>query len=709
MPSRPIDATEFNPIFEARALRRRGVCVCCAVALAAMASPMAAAAAYTGTITGSAANDGIGGSGGYNPGYFITSSNGVLDYAFGSNDGVSVETTQVADTYAAWVSAPNGASPVRLETTNASGTLGLSAIRHSVGSWGVAMGVSVIGSSVTIDGNTNVYAQSDDAVPNSASLGVRVESGAATFNGSTGIKTYTPGYSQGLWVYQSTVNFNGPTTVLAQARGTSTCGVYNSGGGRSLVNFNGDASISALAIYPSDNVHGIYNDNQNSQLNVQHNLVINAVAQGSTAFGIRNQGVIQAHGDSSITAQGPRSTFGVANTHTTARMTFGGNVDITVVNGTGYIPFGAPTGIGNTYAGSGYAYFDRAVHAQVSAASVAYALDNASTLKFRSASDVVSLSVSSSCTTCNVYGIHNVGGSVAAAGGLVIATSPSGSGIGYALWNVPAQDRDATIDVNAGGAQPVQIDGDIVSGSLVGSGSIVHSATTTIKLTAAASHLHGQVLGYQADATTYGVGATHLSFANAATWVVAGANTDFGDGSLALGAGGVIDLSQAPLGAFTLDSSSVQGAQLTLGDRATLRIASDITGVAGAASADRLNVGSGMRAFASTGALQIAIASDPLIGSGLLADTQAWTFHPASVPLVIADATLVADTNGRFAQATTLMSTFSAVVGGTTRIVRVRPQVTLSANGKQIGLAGLWIQVLPADTLLRDGFDDASG
>jgi hypothetical protein len=80
------------------------------------------------------------------------------------------------------------------------------------------------------------------------------------------------------------VTFNGKTTVKAQARGSSTSGIYNSGGGSGSMAFNGDLNVSAEGIYPGDNVHGIYNDNGNTRLTVNGNLSLSAVSNGSTVF-----------------------------------------------------------------------------------------------------------------------------------------------------------------------------------------------------------------------------------------------------------------------------------------------------------------------------------------------------------------------------------------------------------------------------------------
>lgn len=495
------------------------------------------------------ANDRAGGTGNYSPAYVITPSQGTLHYAFGADDSIDVRGGS-GDVYGVLLTAASGSSPVVLDS--ASGKLNISSANSAPGSaspsvLALSRGISVDGGSLVVNGNASVYAQADSK--ESIAIGVNVSRGTAIFNGDTLIRTSTPGYSRGLWVYQGQVTFNGDTTIVVSGKRSDNNGVYNSGGGVSSITFNGNLNISSTGQYPSDNVHGIYNDNVNSRLHVTGNLKLTAAANGSTVFGIRNQGVLNIDGDASFTATGSRSALGIANTHRTARMTFGGNVDIAVTSTTGYAPFGNPTGIENRYPGTSSINFGKAVTVKVSAAAEAYAVNNASTLNFNSATDNVALQVASSCSGCNVYGIRNYGGTLKAAGGLSIATSPSGTGKGYAIWNVAADVRDATVTVNAAGGQPVKLQGDLVTGSVTNAGGTKYTGALNVNLDTPDSYLRGSVGGFvdpnTSDTTVFTAGSPNLSFSKGASWIPTGTGTvaaDLGSGTLALASGGAIDM-----------------------------------------------------------------------------------------------------------------------------------------------------------------------
>ena len=659
------------------------------------ASPAATAVTYTGKVTGVMAHDMAGGTGGYSPGYLIQPVGSRLNYVFADGDRIATSTAAVADIQAVSLVSANGASPVTLDVAGES-RLGISATRAAVGAWGVAVGVDVNGGSLVVDGGANVYAQADDPVPTSAALGVQVRSGTLAFQGPTEIKTYTPGYSQALWVYQGTVDFNGTANILAQARGSTTCGVYNSGGGASRINFHHGATIAAHGIWPSDNVHGIYNDNVNTQFYVTGALDLDAVSYGSTAFGVRNQGYLDVSGNARFAVNGPRSTHGIANTHRTARMNFGGDVDITVTNGTGYVPFGNPTAIGNTYSGTSYIRFGGNVTARVTATTETYAIDNMSTLQATVPSRRMTLSATTNCADCNAYAIRNTGGTVQIAGGLIAGATAPGAGKRHAIWNVGAGDRNGTVSVNETGAQLVQLDGDVTTGALPGQTGV---ASTRIVLATAGSHLRGRVIGYtgadnyyQAGKTELGVGAnTHWSYQGA------GNRADFGDGTLAVAGLGMLDASGVLTDVLAIDSSDAQGADVTLADQAIVRLHTDI----GAAAAGRVNFGSGIQAFSATGTLQIAIDRDPLLDSGTIADVDAPVVYAIATPAVVVDATPAAAGAATFAAAAGRAETQSVTIAGVARSAIVRPIVAVSGNRRQILLNGLSIRVLPRDTIFR--------
>ena len=631
--------------------------------------------------------------------------NGNLIYRFQSGDHVSTSTNKVENVTA--VSLVGVANPVVFQVdSNGLGNLSLSTQRAAVGSWGTAFGVDVEQSTLTVNGNASVYAQSDDAVPQSASIGLRVYQGIATFNGNTTITTYTPGYSQAIWAYQSAVTFNGTTTVKAQARGASTSGIYNSGGGRGDMVFNGDLNVSSEGIYPSDSVHGIYNDNGNTRLTVNGNLSLSATSNGSTVFGIRNQGRMTITGDSSITATGPRSAFGVANTYRTASMYFGGNVTIDVVNGTGYTPFGLPAAISSTYGLGSSITFAKGVSATINATTEVYGINNTGIVNFNDAQAPVVIQAHSSCTSCNVFALSQGGGQSKFAGGLQASATSAGSGGTFVVANWAQSGADAVVDVNSSGSGRVTLTGDIADINL----NAGNTATTRIVLNTLDSYFRGRVLsfadaGLSTDTTTYGTGITALTFTSGATWIPTGTGTvenDFGAGHLALGSDGGIDMA-SNWGTFThgsipayafrtlvIGSSASAGATVDLSDGATFTLLSDVRkGVA-----DEVMFGSGISTFNVSGTSRVKIAYDPAL------DDTSWVNSsnlktgvviPTSSPITIIDASHVSNAKASFSTAQGVAGQWSGTYENALIQFSYVPQVALSADHESVLLTGIQI------------------
>ncbi|RBB31489.1 hypothetical protein DPV79_40925 [Burkholderia reimsis] len=551
-------------------LRRSAISmsVCAAVATAVPARH-ALAMDYTTSITGNSTADAA-----YSTSTDASSS---LVYALQNGDTVSASTNQLANLQA--VNLVGVSTPVVLQVgTNGAGTLGVLASRTGVTNWGIVHGIDVeAGSTQTVNGNTNVRASADNA--SSEIEGVYVHQGTATLNGNTTILTNTPGYSRGLWIYQGNVTFNGDTTITVRGHGTDNDGIYNYGGGAGNVTFNGNVAIDSVGEHPSDNVHGVYNDNPHTRLTINGNLDLSATSNGSTVFGIRNQGVLAVGGDMSVTATGPRSALGVANTHRTARLTVGGNVDVKVVNSTGYTPFGLPTAIQAHYGTGSSMTFRKGVNATVNAATTAFGIDNTGVMNFSSARDAAALNVASTCATCNVFGINQSGGTITMAGGAQVKASTTGAGATFAIANAAAHGVNATLDINAAGAGKVTLDGDITTANYASSSS---TGSTDVVFNTPDSYLKGNIVPYintglTTDTINYVAGATTLNFANGATWIPTGTGNspnDFGAGGLTLASGGGIDLSRrwgmfAPgsipaynLRTVTIDSSAPGGASV---------------------------------------------------------------------------------------------------------------------------------------------------
>ena len=672
------------------------VSVCAAIATAAPAR-YALATDYTTPITGNSTADTA----------YSTSTNaaGSLVYGLQNGDTVSASTNQLANLQA--VNLVGVSTPVVLQVgSNGTGTLGVSATRSGVTDWGIVHGIDVeSGSNLTINGNTNVSATTDNA--NSEIEGVYIHQGTATFNGNTTISTNTPGYSRGLWIYRGNVTFNGDTTIIVRGKRQLTDGIYNSGGGAGNVTFNGNVKIDTVGMWPSDDVHGIYNDNVNTRLTINGNLDLSAASNGSTVFGIRNQGVLNVGGDMSVTATGPRSALGVANTHRTARLTVGGNVNINVVNTTGYTPFGLPTAIQAHYGTGSSMTFRKGVNATVNAVTTAFGIDNTGVMNFSSASDTVALNIASTCTTCNVFGINQSGGAITMAGGAQVKASTTGTGATFAIANAAANGVNATLDINAAGAGKVTLDGDITTANYAASG---NTGSTNVVLNTADSYFKGNIVPYAntgltTDTTNYVAGATTLTFANGATWIPTGTgNTtnDFGAGGLTLASGGGIDLSRswgtfAPgsipaynLRTVTIDSSAAGGASVNLKDGATFTLLSDVRNGA----ADKVVFGSGISNFSATGTQNVKIAYDPVLEdtSWVNANTvKTGKTFSAATPITIVDASAAAGGAARLAAVTGTPGAWTKTYENALVSFTYTPQVAVSSDGNKVLLTGIQI------------------
>jgi outer membrane autotransporter protein len=665
-----------------------------------------AATDHEDPITGVADNDRPGGTGGYDPGYDIVDQNGTLHYRFADGDSVALEGVD-GDLRAMSITSGN---PAVVLDVAGGGWLELSAIRGENSTVGSAVGILNDGNTVTVNGNTRISTNADDLdfgmVRGNGAQGVIGRGRSTTiFNGATDIHARTQGYARGVWADRtSTIIFNGPTTILAESRGTLDA-VYSLDG---RITFNGDTTISALSIWPSDNAHAIYNDGVGSRLTVNGDLSLTTVAMGSTAFGVRNQGNMEVTGDTTVNVQGPRSTHGIANTHWRARMTWNGDVDVRVRSEgpeNGYTPFGKPSGLSNDRSPGAVMTFNGAVNVDVASETETYGLVSTGTISFTSPTAPVSFTVASSCDGCAVYGIRNFG-TVDVAGGLTVSTSATGAGAAYSIWSVPLDTQNASVAVNQAGGHTVQLDGDIVTASdatnrFVGS--------VDLNLDTPDSWLRGSVGGLQ-TATGLSVGKADLTFANGARWIPQGngaLSNDLGSGSLTLGNAGAVDMA-AFWGTFSpaavpvhsyrrlaVDSSNTStGASVALTDGARFLVLSDITGINGTASADQIVFGSGIRNFSATGTQRVGIVYDPVL------DDTAWVNATtvrdgrsiqADSAIGIVDASAAAGGSAAFSAVAGLDGEWSGTYENALVKFTYTPQVTLSADGKRIMLTGITI------------------
>ena len=667
--------------------RRKAIPISIMATLAALTVGKAKSTVYTTTLTGTSADTSYSSS---------MDANGNLVYRFADGDSI---TTTGSGTSVYAVDLENSSPKVVLQAgSNGTGALSFSTIRPAAGTNGTVQTVNVQnGANLTVNGNSTIYAQTAD-VWNSTAIGLEVNNSTATFNGTTTVSTYTPGYSQAVSINHSFVTFNGDVSFTAQARGSMTSALYISGGGYGNVVINGNATIQGLGIWPNDNVHGIYNDNVNTRLTITGNLDLTAKSYGSTVMGIRNQGNLRIDGNATITATGPRSAYGIDNRHRTARTYVGGDLTVSVVNTTNYTPFGNPVGVSNTYGVADFLTVGGAANISVSAATTDYAITSNGTTSFTNAAKVVTLRTSTSCSTCDVFGAQNTGGVLTFAGGLDVAETTSGTGHRYAIWNVAANGVDATVKVNQGNNQPVYIDGDVLTGNVTDATTgTVYKGTTALNLDTGTSYLKGLVLGYTQT------GSAQLSFTSGASWMPTGSGTlatDFGTGNLAIGSGSAIDMAGS-WGAFAVgsvpshslrtlqvDSTSSNGASVSLSDGAVFTLLSDVRN----GQADKVVFGGGIKAFTAQGTQNIRIAYDPVLDDTSWVNASAMqkgVTIAASSPIVIVDASAAANGTASFLGAAGLTSQWGTTYQNALVRYSYVPVVSLSADHKQILLTGI--------------------
>jgi outer membrane autotransporter protein len=667
--------------------RRKAVPISIMATLAALSVGKAKSTTYTTTLTGTSADTSYSSS---------TDANGNLVYAFASGDSISTTGTG-ANVYG--VDLENSSPKVILQAgVNGTGQLNFSTVRPATGSNGEVDTINVNnGANLTVNGDSTIYAQTAD-VWNSTAIGLHVTNATATFNGTTTVSTYTPGYSQAVSINHSFVTFNGDVSFTAQARGSMTSALYISGGGYGNVVINGNATVQGLGIWPNDNVHGIYNDNVNTRLTITGNLMLTAKSYGSTVMGIRNQGNLRIDGNAAITATGPRSAYGIDNRHRTARTYVGGDLTVSVVNTTNYTPFGNPVGVSNTYGMADFLTVGGAANISVSAATADYAITNNGVMSFTNAARTVTLRTSANCAACDVVGIQNTGGPLTFAGGLDVDETTTGTGHRYAIWNVAANGVDATVKVNQGSNQPVNIDGDVLDGDVKDATTgTLYKGSTALNLDTATSYLKGLVLGYTQS------GSATLALTNGASWMPTGTGTlatDFGAGSLVVGAGSAIDMA-ASWGAFApgnvpsyslrtlqVGSTDSGGASVSLSDGAVFTLLSDVRH----AQADKVVFGSGITSFTAQGTQDIRIAYDPALDDTSWVNASAMqkgvTIAAAS-PIVIVDASSAANGTASFLGAAGLTSQWSTTYENALVRYSYVPVVSLSADHKQIVLTGI--------------------
>ncbi|MGO4703026.1 beta strand repeat-containing protein [Dyella sp. 2RAB6] len=714
--------------------RRQELALSIAVALTCAIVPAEAGASiYTQPITGVAGNDRPGGTGGYNPGYAITSNGGTLTYTLAKGDAINVES---ADPQVIGVGVTSSSSSSVIDAS--AGNVSITATRDvpaTGGNSGSATGIYASSpqsdpKSVTVNGPISVTANDKNSKGNGTIYGNAYalwadDFASITINGDTTLKASTPGYGRVIYLTGngSRITINGNLTAESDSNNTNYAIM---GDGRSILRVSGNVDLTASGIYPSDNVNGIWNPSVSTRTEIGGNLKLYAIARGSTVMGIRNNGYIGVGGTTTITAIGNRTAFGVNAGHRLSKTEFFGDATITAQGGPNL--FGGTVGVYNFggNGGNGYMTFHGnltaiATNGTFEGDSDVLGIDNNGRMTLATAGTVARLQPTGNQGTHAAYGIRN-GMSFTAASDVDITVSEK-AGATYGVLNTGAADfngalsiakaagstaanhygvvtrasaaASATTHVNQAGGHVVAIQGDVLTGSNSGG----FAGTLNLKLDTSSSWLNGLVL---AD-TDGSVGAANLVVNNGARWIANGSGTmatDFGTGSLSVGSGSAIDLA-ASWGTFApgsvpayslrtlqVGSSAGSGASVSLADGATFTLLSDVR----SGTADKVVFGSGVASFTAQGTQNVRLAYDPALDdtSWINATSlQKGTSILSASPIVIVDASAAANGTAGFLAASGLSGQWSGTYQNALVRFSYTPRVSLSADRKQILLAGI--------------------
>lgn len=716
--------------------RRHELTLSVAVALASVVVPAeAGAAVYTQPITGVASHDAPGGTGSYNPGYTVASSGSTTTYTLSKGDSIVIESTDPQVVGAGISSSP---SSTVIDAT--AGGVSISATRDvpaTGGNAGSAAGLYVSSPqsdpmSLTVNGPISITANDKNSKGSNGIYGNTYplwadDFGSITINGDTTLNASTPGYGHVIYLTGngSRITINGNLTAESDSNSTNYAIM---GDGRSVLHVTGNVDLTANGVYPSDNVNGIWNPSVSARTEMGGNLNLYAIAHGSTVMGIRNNGYVGVSGDTTITAMGNRSAFGVNAGHRLSKTEFHGDTTITVQGGRN--TFGDTVGVYNFggNGGNGYMFFGgdltiTATNGTFEGDSDVFGIDNNGRMTLATAGTVARLQPTGNQGSHSAYGIRN-GLSFTAASDVDITVSEK-AGATYGVLNTgtadfngalsiakatdstaadhygvvtrPSSGASATTNINQSGGHDVAIQGNV----LTGSNSDGYTGTLNLKLDTSNSWFNGLVL---AD-TDGSVGATNLAVNNGARWIAGNDGdgamlTDFGAGSFSLGSGSAIDLA-AGWGTFApgsvptyslhtvqIDSSAPTGTSVSLADGADFTLLSDVRN----GKADQVVFGSGVTSFTTQGTQGVRIAYDPALDdtSWINATTlQKGTTILASSPIVIVDASAAAGGTASFLATAGVPEPWS----GTYQNALVRftyvPQVSLSPDRKQILLTGI--------------------
>jgi outer membrane autotransporter protein len=705
--------------------RRKAIPISIMATFAALTMAKAeSATTYTTSITGNASD----------PQYTTsTDANGNLVYTLASNDAVNVESpnTQVygvaitsSSTSSVIDATAGGASILATRDVPSSGTI-------AGGAYGIFVSSpSTAPKSVTINGPVSITAvdhntRSGGNIYGNAYALWADDFGSITINGDTTLKASTPGYGRviNLSGLGSRITINGNLTAESDSNNTDYA---IQGDGRSVLKVTGNVNLTADGVYPSDNVNGIWNPSVSTHTEIGGNLNLYAIAHGSTVMGIRNNGFIYVGGTTSITAVGNRTAFGVNAGHRLSKTEFKGDATISAQGGLAI--FGDTTGAYNYggNGGNGYMRFDgnlvvTATNGTFEGDSDVYGIDNAGNMSLTTARTTAQIKATGTKGSHSAYGIHNSLSLTAASNVAITVSEVAGATYGvlnsgtanfnggfsvtkasgstaanhYGVVTRSLGASTATTNINQANSNDVTIQGDVLTGSNSG-----YAGVLNLNLDTTNSWLNGLVL---AD-TDGSVGQANVSLSNGARWIVTGSGTvatDFGAGRLTVGSGGVIDMA-ASWGTFSpgsvpsyslrslqIGSTSNSGA-VTLGDGATFALLSDIRN----AQADKVVFGGGITSFTAQGTQDIRIAYDPVLDATSWVNAtalQKGVTIAASSPIVIVDASAAAGGTASFLAAAGLTSQWSTTHENALVRFSYVPQVSLSADSRQIVLTGITI------------------
>lgn len=289
-------------------------------------------------------------------GYTVSSNGTIATYTLAYDSEIVLEN---ANTTLCGVSLTSSSEDTIIDTGGT--VLTISSIRDVASTGmvvGAADGIAVDSQSVTFNEGVSVYTNDLNTKQKNGtvygySVGMAVTNGGTiVVNGDATIFDTTAGYSTALYLSgtYSLIVINGDLNAESDSSSTDYL-INNNDNGHITV--TGNTTLTAYGIYPSDNVNAIWNPSVSASETFENNLYIFSEANGSTAAGIRNNGIVDVWGNTTITVIGSRTAVGIWAQNKNSKDYYGGSLTVTV--GGGRNTYGDTYGIyNNGYTGGGY-------------------------------------------------------------------------------------------------------------------------------------------------------------------------------------------------------------------------------------------------------------------------------------------------------------------------------------------------------------------